>query len=801
MRLEKALLGSTVADLRVDLEALRSAKARAGRRRRDRRAEAAHEKDSRRAKRRRERELEELLRIRKLVRVPPERKPRVAALMRRLRNDGSGFLPGEVGRSDSRGADGFYSLYFEFTARGLKPRSGKRWRGGEAKRAVLYIIAEDGLETPERGWLSNVGTEPAEVAALMDLLEDIAREERANANVYISEIIAFPAELTPEQRREALADICIFFEERGLPYVAAPHKPSAAGDQRNFHAHIIYARRQVERLGSYEWRIGLDQDSTINTPAGIKERRLDAVACLNRSLAAAGLPKRYTAVPRSERGLGRGEAKRGQGQTAALRRLAALEAEEELLARCAVAVAGAIDLFTRTATRMDEMRRRTPERLQQMRGTEVPKLGDRQSKVVERCRAIKARSSTDDRDALLGVLRRKALAMSEAEGTRQKVESLRRRQQTLLGCDLAAERRRLLSAGGATAEVLNKLRTAAGPRVATAPEAVAGAKGKVRLVLLKRRSSAETSMERARSSVDVRVGRADALGRVIAKRDRLAVTEAQPFAARARLAGLTEEARQREAAAARKGARERLHARRAECEALTSSRNAAVAERQQRMRETWSILRTRILRKLEQADRRPVLLADGRPVVAAGVLAPQEEAFFRSFGADLSEKLRELNASWDQRQSREAVARRDRTAFEEMMRHIDTQGFTIIEDPATGRLHVNDASPDWVAMLSSPLFAEEADARLREIVRCNEVAQLICHIRDATVEPGAMAIRDEVVTFPNFDEGQTALLTKHRLEEDVMTALAVVRDLIEEQYRSVLAQGQFQSKNTPSQRS
>lgn len=333
MLLTQKMLKEKSAELSAEIAAARSARNLATRRRRDTEAEEREQdRHRRRRKRMNDRELEQLLQRRARVRILPEERPRIGvSTARKLYHRMTGILSGSVGTSDARGSDGLYSLHFAFTARGFASTAGRRWRAGEAERAARYIVREGGLEDGERGWWSNIADDRTELVAFFRALETVERHDRKNANVYCSEIIALPAELTAAGRRQAVEQVCAFFAARGLPYVAAVHLPDAAGDQRNFHCHIIYSLRPAERDAAYDWSFALAKVSDINTPKGILARRVQVVQDINATLHAAGIDKRYTPLSNKARGIAAAQEKLGQSSLWVSRRLAAAEARQALL--------------------------------------------------------------------------------------------------------------------------------------------------------------------------------------------------------------------------------------------------------------------------------------------------------------------------------------------------------------------------------------------------------------------------------------------------------------------------------------
>ena len=274
-----------------------------------RRAEKTEEVEASRARRRRrKREKEEdlnlLLSRRIHISMEENVRPKIGrSTARKLFHRGTGNTLGKIGIGDFRGPDGRHSIHFEFTPRGFASWRGRRWRPGEAERAARYITREDGLEGGEHGWWSNVAHDRTQLVGFFRTLEALEKHDRKNANVYISEIIALPAELTAKQRRQTVRRICQFFEERRLGYVAALHLPDREGDQRNFHCHILYSLRPCRHVDTYDWSFAVVKERDINTPDGIRSRRRQVVRDINTTLRAAGIDKRLTHLSNKARGM------------------------------------------------------------------------------------------------------------------------------------------------------------------------------------------------------------------------------------------------------------------------------------------------------------------------------------------------------------------------------------------------------------------------------------------------------------------------------------------------------------------
>jgi len=324
-----AVLKARSADVSAALADARSARNLSSRRKRaDERDEQIAEGVRRRRKAITDQEADAFLKRRLRIRVADADRPRTGSRTpRRLFTRGvEQMLKGTTGLTDARGPDGRHSIHYSFTARGLGSKKGRRWRAGEAERAALYSVREDALEDGELGWWSNVAADRTELAAHYRASEALEKHDRANANVYIVEVIALPAELTAVQRRQAAERICRRLETLGLAYTIGIHLPDAAGDQRNFHLHLVYSMRPCQRIAPYEWDFAAAKRTEINTPAGIMQRRCAVVVAINETLREAGFAKRYTPLSNRERGMAPPErGKVGQQETALARRLAALE--------------------------------------------------------------------------------------------------------------------------------------------------------------------------------------------------------------------------------------------------------------------------------------------------------------------------------------------------------------------------------------------------------------------------------------------------------------------------------------------
>lgn len=236
--------------------------------------------------------------------------------------------------------DGLYSFHCKFTSRGLGNR-GRAYRAGEALRHLRYIMRELARELAHGGIVSNISLDPDELAGFFAALEHLEEQDRDNANVYMSLVISLPHELSAEAREEVLIEICATFKELGLPHAGVLHAPDADGDQRNFHAHIMFSLRpcEIEQPGSYTF--STDKFSDLNDATFIEPFRHKVADILNRAMIRNNHARRFTALSDEDRGLPARSKKSGKSTPAEKhwerkdKKIQTLRAEKELHQRAA----------------------------------------------------------------------------------------------------------------------------------------------------------------------------------------------------------------------------------------------------------------------------------------------------------------------------------------------------------------------------------------------------------------------------------------------------------------------------------
>ena len=198
--------------------------------------------------------------------------------------------------SASRG--GTSSFHFKLTPRGLgthRKNKGKGYRRGEAVKAIRYIMRELAREIEDGGIVSNISNDADVLATVFNALEELETTAgRDNANVFNSLVVSLPAELNAQQRELALKEICYFLDEHGLSYAGVLHKPDPEGDQRNYHAHIIFSWRPLAYTPD-GCSFAAGTLGALNTPEFIYEFRDHTAWEMNEAMRKAGFDRRFTA--------------------------------------------------------------------------------------------------------------------------------------------------------------------------------------------------------------------------------------------------------------------------------------------------------------------------------------------------------------------------------------------------------------------------------------------------------------------------------------------------------------------------
>ena len=194
---------------------------------------------------------------------------------------------------------------------------------GSGRQLVNYGV--DGAHVFAGGSLafeSNVGFTREETGDAFEQLELVNRSAAKNAKIVHHMIIQSLYELTPEEQFAMAKRYCKrVFASQGLPYSLAMHAPDPDGDQRNWHFHIAFSYRPMERTTEGEWSFGRFLRTDIDNPEGWKQMRFLLAEELNHSCKLHGLSKRYTHLSYAASGLDyEPQGHLGPGLTAKVRR-------------------------------------------------------------------------------------------------------------------------------------------------------------------------------------------------------------------------------------------------------------------------------------------------------------------------------------------------------------------------------------------------------------------------------------------------------------------------------------------------
>lgn len=184
-------------------------------------------------------------------------------------------------------------------------RSAKSSKQGAAKHLVRY--GADGAHEFNDGsqaFYSSVGHSVDEAAEAFDQLERVNRSAAANAKVVHHMIIQSLHELSHEEQWAMLLRYCDqVFGSQDLPYSVCLHAPSEQGDQRNWHAHVVFSYRPMVRTDEAEWQIGRAIRTDLDCPDQWTRMRYLLCEEFNRTAEDHGINKRYTHLSYAAAGL------------------------------------------------------------------------------------------------------------------------------------------------------------------------------------------------------------------------------------------------------------------------------------------------------------------------------------------------------------------------------------------------------------------------------------------------------------------------------------------------------------------
>lgn len=178
-------------------------------------------------------------------------------------------------------------------------------RTGVNRRRLAYQLRRDHAELylGEPVSLSNMGANADEILACADALESVNRAARSNAKVGLNAILQCPYELDAAGRGAYLERVARLFDDMGVAYCMTLHEPDIEGDQRNYHVHIWWTLRAIERVGPYEWDIAEQLRTDLDGPLALRDLRRACADVATQTCRAHGHEVTFTHLSNAERGL------------------------------------------------------------------------------------------------------------------------------------------------------------------------------------------------------------------------------------------------------------------------------------------------------------------------------------------------------------------------------------------------------------------------------------------------------------------------------------------------------------------
>ena len=198
---------------------------------------------------------------------------------------------------DRRGERGVFARFRYYSSRTA--------REGVSQRVLAYCFHGAELDAAGKPYSqSNVGDTIDEALCAFDHLEQINWSAQAGAKLLMHGILAMDHRQTPDEMmavgmRWAEATLGRF----DLPYLVTLHAPPPDGDQRNWHCHVLWSFRPMERVGHHEWIVGEMLRTDLDNPQAMKLMREMFAAVMTDASFEAGQNQVWTARSNADRGL------------------------------------------------------------------------------------------------------------------------------------------------------------------------------------------------------------------------------------------------------------------------------------------------------------------------------------------------------------------------------------------------------------------------------------------------------------------------------------------------------------------
>jgi hypothetical protein len=202
---------------------------------------------------------------------------------------------------DSQGRIGVYYK------QGYVRAGGKGGSPGCARRGWVYIARDGAVLTDHAGnpiIISNMGESFDEIAEAWEVSEHAARATRKNAKIQFRLVLALDADASQKEMVAAVKGFTeLAFGHLDVPHSAVVHRPPPDGDQRNWHAHVLFSLRPMTVAADGGWDVADDLVSDLDGKDGVRLLRHLWAHAMSEAARGAGREAEYTGLSYAARGL------------------------------------------------------------------------------------------------------------------------------------------------------------------------------------------------------------------------------------------------------------------------------------------------------------------------------------------------------------------------------------------------------------------------------------------------------------------------------------------------------------------